>query len=469
MSSTSVNTQGSVGYLWFICIVAACGGLLFGYDAVVVSGTNSQVETQFAFSKAQLGFYVSCVLWGCAIGSGIAGPVSDALGRKKVLIISSLLIFVSAFWSGVAGGPNGLIMARLIGGFGIGAATMVCPLYISEVSPENLRGRMVTLFQLTITVGIVLCVFANWGIFNFADANADSQDLSKFWRNIAVEQNWRAMFLAEALPGVLFLVCAFFIPESPRWLVQKGKSKNAFKVLEKINGTKRAEEITSEIESTLTSEGKVKFTDLFTKKLRMPLILAVLICVFSEGCGVSVVFYYGPQIFEKAGFNLGGSLGGFATIAIVNLVATIFALIFVDSAGRRKLLGIGAIGALLSHLAIGYLFSIGSTGWAIVIAINAFIAFFACAIGPVKFIIISEIFPNQVRGKAIALATVSIWMTSALVAQVFPVVEEITAPGTIYYFFALILFMLLLVVKYLMPETKNRTIEEIEKSWLKEH
>jgi len=467
MDSKIDSGSSANAYLWFICIVAACGGLLFGYDAVVVSGTNSQVVEQFSFSKAELGFYVSCVLWGCAIGSGIAGPVSDTFGRKKTLMMASVLIFISAVWSGLASNPTNLIIARLIGGFGIGAATMVCPLYISEVSPEKYRGRMVTLFQLTITIGIVMCVFANWSIFNFKEANTDTTTMSTFWRWLAIDENWRAMFMAEAIPGILFLVAAFFIPESPRWLVKRNKGDEAEHILQKINGVTRAKEVRKDIEDTLSEEGSVKFFDLFTKRLRKPLILAVLICVLSEACGVSVIFYYGPQIFETAGFDLGGSLGGFASIAIVNFIATIFALIFVDSAGRRKLLAVGTIGALLSHIAIGILFMQGATGWAIVIAINAFVAFFACAIGPVKFVVISEIFPNQVRGKAIALATVCIWVTSAIVAQIFPIVEAATPAGMIFFFFAVELFLLLLVVKFLMPETKGRTIEDIERSWLK--
>lgn len=468
-NSSSPKIEKPTLYLWFICIVAACGGLLFGYDAVVVSGTNSQVVEQFNFSKAELGFYVSCVLWGCAIGSGVAGPVSDTYGRKKTLMIASILIFISATWCGLAESPTALIMARLIGGFGIGAATMVCPLYISEVSPEKLRGRMVTLFQLTITIGILMCVFANWGIFNFAASHSSFTNLSPFWQWLAVDENWRLMFVAEAIPGILFLGCAFFIPESPRWLVKKGKLELAEGILARINGYARAKEIVEEIRNALSSEGVVRFSDLFRDKLKKPLVLAILICVLSEGCGVSVVFYYGPQIFENAGFDLGGSLGGFASIAIVNFIATIFALGFVDSAGRRKLLTVGTIGALLSHAGIGIMFMNNVTGWPIVVAINAFVAFFACAIGPVKYVLISEIFPNQVRGKAIALATVCIWMTSAFVAQIFPVIEDLTAPGVIYFIFAAELSLLLLVIKFIMPETKGRTIEEIERSWLKPH
>ena len=469
MASSDVPTgpiEGSNAWLWFVCLVAACGGLLFGYDAVVVAGTNSQVEEQFSFTPAQLGFYVSCVLWGCAIGSALSGPIADAFGRKKILLAAAVLIFISAAWCGLASGPITLIMARLLGGIGIGAATMVCPLYISEISPEAQRGRMVTLFQFTITIGIVMCVFANWGIFTFAEWSEASASLSPLLSWLAVEQNWRAMFLAEAIPGILFLVCALFIPESPRWLVKQQRRPEAEAILARINGADRGRAICDEIEHALATEGNVRFRNLFSGRLRRPLVIAVLLCVLTEASGVSVVFYYGPQIFEDAGFGLGGSLGGFATIAIVNLVATIFALVYVDTAGRRKLLTVGTIGALLSMILIGTLFLRGVEGWPIVLAINSFVAFFACALGPVKFVVVSEVFPNRVRGKAIALATFCIWMTSAAVAQLFPILQTSWPTGMIFYAFAVELTLLLLMVRLLLPETKGKTIEEIERSWL---
>lgn len=462
-----LDSQGSFKYLLFICIVAACGGLLFGYDAVVVSGTNSQVMEQYDFTTFEMGFYVSCVLWGCALGSAIAGSFADRYGRKIVLIVSAIAIFVSASWSGFASGHITLIIARLLGGLGIGAATTVCPLYISEISPEKYRGRLVTLFQLTITIGIVLCVFSNWGIFSFADANASSTTISKFVKWFAVDENWRLMFFVEALPGVLFMVCALFIPESPRWLVKMNRDTDAEVVLSRINGEERAKDICTEIRSALDEESSIKFKDLFTKRLSKPMILALLICVLSEACGCSVVFYYGPMIFEEAGFQLGDSLGGFSLIAIVNFFATLLAIAFIDKIGRRKLLMIGATGSMFSMIMIGSLLASNVSGWLVVIAINLFIGFFACALGPVKFVVMSEIFPNRVRGVAIAFCTFCTYATSAIVAQIFPVIQETTPAGSIYFMFAAELLMLILVVKFLMPETKNKTIEEIESSWLK--
>ena len=459
--------QKSHRFLWFVSIVAACGGLLFGYDAVVVSGTNSQVVEQFGFSASQLGFYVSCVLWGCMVGSGFAGPFSDRFGRKSTLLVSAILIFISATWSGMASSVNQLIIARLIGGLGIGCATMVCPLYISEISPKEIRGRLVTLYQLLITVGIVFCVFINWGIFSFAESNSETTHLNSFISLLFVDENWRAMFLAEAIPGLLFLTAAIFIPESPRWLVKQHKTEEALKVLLKFNTKERAQEVCNDIEEVVHEESNVKLRDLFTEKLRFPLIMAVVLCFFSEASGCSVVFYYGPQIFEDAGFGMGGSLGGFATIAIVNFIATLFALRFVDSAGRKKLLIVGIIGCILSHLLIFALFTTGQTGWPIIIAINLFVAFFACALGPVKYVFVSEIFPTQIRGKAIAISTITIWMASATVAQLFPMMQEIMPTGFIFLGFVIELAIFLPIVILKMPETKGKTIEEIEVQWLK--
>ncbi len=460
-----MRTNGSIGYLLFISLVAACGGLLFGYDAVVVSGTNSQVMEQYDFSDFEMGFYVSCVLWGCALGSIVAGKMSDYFGRKKVLIISAIFIFISAFWSGFALNQIQLIIARLIGGFGIGAATMICPLYISEVSPERYRGRLVTLFQLTITIGIVMCVFSNWGIFGFAEANANSESVSDFVKWFVVDENWRLMFFVEALPGLVFMVCALFIPESPRWLVKAGRGDDAHVILSRINGSERASDIQKEIQTTLNNEDEVEFKDLFTKKLSRPMILALLVCVLSEACGCSVVFYYGPMIFEEAGFALGDSLGGFAVIAIVNLLATLLAIAFIDKVGRKKLLMVGSAGSMLSMILIGVLLMTNVTGWAVIVAINLFIGFFASALGPVKFVFISEIFPTRVRGAAIAFCTFCVWITSALVAQMFPVIQANTPSGTIYLLFAIEIFVLFLVARFMIPETKGKTIEEIERNW----
>jgi len=453
-------------YLWRICAIAAMGGLLFGYDVVVVSGVIPQVVTQFGLSSFQLGIFVSCVLWGCAVGSAVGGVILDALGRKKVLISASTIMLVSAVWSGMAVTTTQLILARLLGGVACGLASTACPLYISEVSPADKRGRLVTLYHFTVCLGIVICVFVNWLLFLFAESHLEHKAISTFWRWLAVEESWRAMFIAEAIPGVLFFIGAFFLPESPRWLVKNNQQKDAEAILAKLNGLERASKICTEIQETVRLESRISFFDLFTPKLRRPLLLAILLCVFSEACGISAVLYYGPQLFEQAGLSLGSSLGGFFIIAVVNLLFNLVAMYFLDSIGRRKMLAIGATGSMLSLLMIGSCYLVGHTGFTIVIAVTFFIAFFASSIGPVKFVVLTEIFPNIIRGKAIAVGTVSIWLTSAAIAQLFPMMREVMPTGYIFFLFALDIAALLLVVHFLMPETKGRTIEEIELSWL---
>ncbi len=469
MSRDRVLERGSHLYLWFICLVAGAGGILFGYDVVVVSGTTSQVTELFHFTSNQLGFFVSSVLLGCGIGSFLSGFVADAFGRKALIVMASILIFISAVWSGLAADAMQLIIARLIGGMGIGAATMVCPLYISEVAPEEHRGRLITLYQFTITIGIVVCVFVNYGIFRYAEANRASDTLPALWKWFAVDQNWRAMFTAEAVPAVLFLACTAFLPETPRWLTKRGRTEKALKVLQRINGTERAKAVEAEIQEAVRGETDVGLFDLFTPRLLRPLLLSWLICFFAEACGIAAVMYYGPAIFEKAGFVLSDALGGFSSIALVNMLATIAALRFMDTLGRRKLLLIGSAGALVAHLVIGVLFRADNEGMPIVIAINAFVAFFACAIGPVKFVFISEVFPNRIRGQAISVASIAIWLTSAGVAWLYPVMGEVIGEANIFFVFAFVLLLSIPFYLFLMPETKGRTIEELEREFLRHH
>ncbi|VGO18812.1 sugar porter family MFS transporter [Pontiella sulfatireligans] len=464
---SEVKTASPSLYLWFICVVAGAGGILFGYDVVVVSGTTSAVTELFQFTPGQTGFFVSSVLIGCGLGSFCSGFIADKFGRKALIILSSILIFISAIWSGLSGSAVQLIVARLIGGLGIGAATMVCPLYISEVAPEKYRGGLVTLYQFTITAGIVICLLVNWKIFRFAEANVDAKSMSSFWKWFAVDQHWRAMFAAEAIPGILFLLCTAFLPETPRWLSKKGFTDKALRVLQRINGVERGAAVSNEIQTAIGQESDVHVWDLFTAKLCRPLVLSMLVCFFAEACGIAAVLYYAPNIFETAGFTQGDALGSSLSIGIVNMVATVFALFFMDILGRKKLLIIGSVGALISHIVIGTLFLQNSMGMPIVIAVNAFIAFFACAIGPVKFVFISEVFPNRIRGMAISFASIAIWVTSASVAQLFPVMDATMPTGYIFYVFAAIVLISIPFYIFKLPETKGCTIEELEQEFIK--
>lgn len=439
---------------------------MFGYDVVVISGVIPQILSQFSLSPGQLGFFVSSVLWGCAIGSVIGGLALDLSGRKRVLVSAALIMLISAVWSSAAESPATLISARLLGGIGCGAVTTACPLYISELSPERDRGRMVTLYHFAVCLGIVVCVFVNWALYLFAASGGSQGTTVPALTWFFIDQSWRAMLGSEALPGLLFFLLAFAMPESPRWLVKKGNLENASSILARINGREKAILICQEIKNTLLMEKTMTLFSLFTTQLRQPLVLGVLICIFSEASGISAVLYYGPQLFEQAGLSLGSSLGGFSVIAIVNMAFNLVAMRYIDELGRRRVLFIGSSGALFSLVVIGCLYLWGHAGWPIVVMFILFIAFFAASIGPVKFVVLSEIFPNQIRGKAVAAGTVCIWITSAAVAQLFSMMRELMHTGFLFFFFAVDVAALLLVVIFLLPETRGRTIEEIERSWL---
>ncbi|MDZ8117944.1 sugar porter family MFS transporter [Pontiella agarivorans] len=464
---SDVKEAGSKLYLWFICLVAGAGGILFGYDVIVVSGTTSEVTDLFMFTPTQTGFFVSSTLLGCGIGSFCSGFIADKSGRKSLIILASVLIFISAVWSGLASGAMQLILARVIGGMGIGAATMVCPLYISEVAPEKYRGGLVTLYQFTITIGIVVCLLVNWKIFVYAETHAGNTAFSEVWKWFAVDQYWRFMFAAEAVPGILFLGCTAFLPETPRWLIKNERVKKGLAVLQRINGPERGQEVSAEIQEAIRIESDVHLYDLFTARLCRPLVLSMLVCFFAEACGIAAVLYYAPKIFEAAGFTTGAALGSSLTIGLANMGATVFALFFMDLLGRRKLLIIGSVGMLISHLLLGVLFYRDSMGIPVVIAVNGFIASFACAVGPVKFVFISEVFPNRIRGMAISVASIAIWLTSALVTQLFPMMQAAMPTHFIFFIFAAIVVVSLPFYFFFLPETKGRTIEELEKEFIR--
>jgi sugar porter (SP) family MFS transporter len=458
---------GSKSYLLIISFIASLGGLLFGYDVIVVSGVIPQVVAKFQLSASQLGFLVSSVLLGCAVGSVVSGLVIDVIGRKKTIVLSSIIILLSAFWCSLATSFSFLLTARMLGGIGCGIATAVCPVYISEVSPEDRRGRMVTLYHFAVCLGIVFCVFINWAIFLFSEAHINVELSSTFFTWILVDEYWRAMFAAEAVPAFLFFIASFILPESPRWLVQHGYTEKAETILKHINGNEKGKLVCADIQDVIRAVERISFVSLFTSVLRKPLLLGVMLCVFSEACGISAVLYYGPRLFEQSGLRQGSSLGGFAILAVINLIFNFVAMRYVDLIGRKKLMLIGATGAMLSLVLIAVLYWTANTGVFLFLLFAVFMACFSSSIGPVKFIILSEIFPIRVRGKAVSLCVVCIWLTSAAVAQLFPMMQEFMNTGTIFLFFSVDVIALLVVVHFFLPETRGQTIEAIELCWLK--
>jgi SP family arabinose:H+ symporter-like MFS transporter len=458
---THIEKKKSTTYLYLVCVVAALGGFLFGFDTAVISGTVSLVKTDFNLNAVSEGWFVSCALLGCIIGVSFSGKLSDKYGRKIVLVLSAVLFLASALGCMLSNSFTLLIIFRLIGGLGIGVASMVSPLYISEFSPSRYRGMMVSLYQLALTIGIVLAYFSNAYLVNHA---ADAQSNGPM-HTIFSAQVWRAMLGLGAVPAAVFLVSLFMVPESPRWLLLKGQEQKAQNILIRIDG---ADAAVSEIKAFKAQEvnNDTSLKELFKPVYRKALWIGLLLPFLSQVCGINAVIYYGPRILEQAGFTLNSALGGQVTIGLVNVVFTFVAIFTIDKWGRKPLLFAGVGGAVVSLLIIGALFALGVTSgpW-ILIFILAFISCFAFSFGPVCWVVVGEIFPNAIRGKAMALATLSLWVGNFLVGQLTPVMLEGLGSSWTFWLFAICCSPALWITWKLIPETKGRSLENIENYW----
>lgn len=449
-------------YLMFIALTAALGGFLFGYDTAVISGTISFVKAKFALDAVMEGWFVSSALVGCIAGVAFAGELSDRLGRKKALIASGLLFSISALGCAISSSHTELIVFRLLGGVGVGVASMLSPLYISEVSPANIRGRMVALYQFAITIGILVAYFANALLLK----NSSGVELQNaLLHKIFAEEVWRAMFGSEVIPAVVFFITMFFIPESPRWLASKGKNKLAGAVLTRINGPSLAEKELDSINKTIATEEKGSWKILFRPGIRVAIFAGIALAVLSQFTGINAIIYYGPRIMEEAGLKLSDALGGQVIIGFVNVVATIFAIWKIDKYGRKKLLLGGISGMVVSLIIVGLLFLLGKTsGVVILIFILTFCASFAIGFGPVVWVLLSEIYPTNIRGRAMSIATLALWVGVAMIGQFVPwMLENLTAGGT-FFVFALFCIPVPFVLR-MIPETKGMSLEDIEKAW----
>jgi SP family arabinose:H+ symporter-like MFS transporter len=447
------KAEPSSAFVLKISVVAALGGLLFGYDTAVIAGAIGPLTVKFDLSPAMVGWAVSSAIWGCVFGAMTAGYMSDRWGRKKVLIITAVLFTVSAIGSAIPSSLLTFVFARFIGGLGIGAASMLSPLYIAEIAPSNKRGRLVTLYQLAIVIGINLIYFVNMKIAAAGD---------EAWN---IEVGWRYMLGSGTLPALLFFVLLFFVPESPRWLIKRNKNKDALDTLERVNGTAKANEIFDEIKSTLNEEsGTVR--ELFAPGLRRAMSIGIMLALFSQITGINAIIYYAPEIFKSAGFASGSALAQTFLIGIVNTIFTFVALWLIDIAGRKKLLLWGVTGMIICLLGTGLCFYLNMvSGVWLLIFILGYIACFASSLGPIPWVIMSEIFPTKIRGIAMSIATLVLWIGVVLITQLTPVLLE-SAGGAFTFWLFMINAIILLIFTWLkIPETKNRTLEEIEKSW----
>jgi sugar porter (SP) family MFS transporter len=467
-SSGAADAQAGGGNLLFVTlvsIVSAMGGFLFGYETVVIAGALGPVKAQFGFSALMEGWFVSCGLVGCVVGVLAAGSSCDSIGRKKTLLISAALLAIAAILCAIASTASWLIIGRFVGGIGVGLASVVSPLYISEVAPPQFRGRLVSLFQLTITLGIVAAMLVNAALLNHSLENAGTaqQDV---WSWLFVTEVWRGMFLTQLVPAILFLGFAMVVPESPRWLSLVDRPDHARQVLLRLRGDDRAaRHELAQIEDSLRP-GNEESGSWRSTGLKRALGIGIFLAIFSELSGITVVMYYGPAILERAGISAGSSLGGHAVIGIVLACFTVLALFVVDRFGRRAVLLTGCAGACVALVATGLCFATGQTDGALIIGLLCmFVAFFAFSLGPIKWIVISEIFPTNVRARAMGIATVAVWLTDIIINQAFPTIRDSLGVSTMFLGCAAFLAIQFVVVLRKLPETKGIPLERILSLW----
>ena len=455
-------------YLIFLSVVAALGGFLFGYDTAVISGTIAQVTQLFQLDALQQGWYVGCALVGSIVGVLFAGILSDKLGRKLTMVISAVLFSTSALGCALSADFAQLVVYRIIGGVGIGVVSIVSPLYISELAVAQYRGRLVSLYQLAVTVGFLGAYLVNYQLLAWAESGTQ---LSVDWLNkIFITEVWRGMLGMETLPAILFFIIIFFIPESPRWLIVRGKELKAVNILEKIyNSITEAKSQLNETKSVLTSETKSEWSLLMKPGIFKAVIIGVCIAILGQFMGVNAVLYYGPSIFENAGLSGGDSLFYQVLVGLVNTLTTILALVIIDKVGRKKLVYYGVSGMVVSLILIGLYFLFGDSLNVSSLFLLVFFLFyvFCCAVSicAVVFVLLSEMYPTKVRGLAMSIAGFALWIGTYLIGQLTPwMLQNLTPAGT-FFLFALMCVPYMLIVWKLVPETTGKSLEEIERYW----
>ena len=443
----SIKIDTDKNQLLIFSTAAALGGLLFGFDTGVISGAIHFIKIEFNLNAYQEGFAVSNLMIACVIGALLAGPIADWTGRKKVLILCAVLFTVSAILSALPRSFTELVIARFIGGMGVGMASVVSPMYIAEISPAKIRGRLVALNQLAIVVGILLSYLSNWLL---VDTGIN---------------NWRYMLVAEILPAITFLVGLFFIPESPRWLTKEGLEKEALDVLNVVAGAANADHELQEVKKSL-AEKRTFLKELLHPSLRRVLVVGILFSLFAHITGIDTIIYYGPIIFLESGFKTDSALLASVMIGITNLIFTFVGMAMVDKAGRKFLLLVGLAGMGISMMLVGFCMQSDmiSAKWTL-LWIMTYIASFAMSIGIVIWVYLSEIYPTRVRGQALSVATMVLWLGNVILTQLFPVMMERFGGGT-FYIFSFICLLAFIFTWTMVKETKGVSLEEIEEMWV---
>jgi SP family arabinose:H+ symporter-like MFS transporter len=457
----SKKQHGSRLYLSLVCLVAALGGLLFGFDTAVISGAIDLLEIQFQLSTWMKGWIVSSALIGCLMGSAIAGTLSDRFGRKRILLLSAVLFTLCAIGSAIPQMPWHLVVARLIGGTGIGIASMLSPLYIAEISPARRRGGLISMYQLAITIGILVAYLSNYGLAEMARLWPDFYG-SGILHILFVDDLWRGMLLAGLLPAGFLFGLLLFVPESPRWLAKQGRFPEALDILTRVNGHGTAVSELAEIKATLSQESK-SITQLFQRGRRLPLLIGIVLPFFSQISGINVIVYYGPTVLKTAGWGENAALFWQILFGVVASAFTLAAILTIDRLGRKPLLlfGIAGVGIMLTTAGALMAMENVSPGWMVVVfAVD--LAFFNISYGPICWVIVSEIFPTSIRGRAMSISIFSLWIGCTLVAQTFPPLLDRCGAATTFWLYALTTPLAFAFVWWLVPETKGKTLEQIE-------
>ena len=455
-------------YIWLISLVAAMGGFLFGYDWVVIGGAKPFYEPFFGLtSPAMKGWATSSAMIGCLLGAIGSGVFSDRYGRKRLMLISGLIFIVSSIGVGLSNQFNTFVVYRIIGGIAIGLASNLSPMYIAEVSPASVRGRFVSINQLTIAIGVLMAQMVNWliSISHEMPDHATAVQISESWNG---QSGWRWMFAACAIPSLLFFVFSMLIPESPRWLVKNGESAKAFKVLDKIGGSLYASEELSQIETTLQNEiGKVHFSELFDKGIVKILALGMFLAFFQQWCGINTIYYYAEDVFKAAGFDVKDVMFNIVITGVVSLAFTFVAIGTVDKYGRKILLLIGSMGLAATFGLIGLCYLLHLPGFLILALAVTAIAFYSFSLAPIVWVLLSEIFPNRIRGAAMSIAVFTLWTGNFTLSYSFPALNEGIGTTWTFWIYGIICLAGFLIIKKYLVETKGKSLEQIEKEMVR--
>ncbi len=450
-------------YLWLVASSAALGGLLFGYDWVVIGGAKPFYEIYFHLASPELqGWAMSCALAGCLAGAIAAGRLSDRFGRKLLLTLSALVFAASSLGTALCAHFAAFAAWRILGGFAIGLASGVSPMYIAEISPARLRGRLVALNQMAVVIGILLAQAVNWLIARPVPAGATAAQILASWNG---QSAWRWMFGVTAVPSLLFLAATFFVPESPRWLAAKGKNQGALRILERLGGQAHARHVMDEFCQASGGENSASLLrELAHPGVARALVLGLALAILQQWCGINVIFNYAQEIFAAAGYQISGILFNIVITGAVNVVFTVLALAAIDRFGRRFLMLTGLAGLTLVYTALGALYRLHSHGIPMLVLVLAAIACYAMSLAPVTWVVIAEIFPNRIRAEAVSVSVTALWIACFVLTYTFPLLNASISTAGVFLLYASICLAGLVFLYRRLPETRNRSLEEIETS-----